>query len=61
MKERLESLREEIKGTRANEEHLGSRGKINGAVGAVGESEMFQERMNMKGGKMDYEGEIKGT
>ena len=47
MKGRLESLREEIKGTKAKEEHLGSRGKVTGAVGAVGESEMFQERMKM--------------
>ena len=33
-----------MKGTKAKEEHLGSRGKINGAVGAEGESELYQER-----------------
>ena len=41
MKKGLQSLREEIKGTKAKEEHLGSRGKINGAVGAEGESEKY--------------------
>ena len=47
MKERFKSLREEIKGTKAKEEHLRSRGKINCAVGAEGESEMHQGRMKM--------------
>ena len=60
MKGRLKSLREEIKGTKVKEEHLGSRGKINGAVGAVGECVMFQER-KCEEGKKDYEGEMKGT
>ena len=41
MKERVKSLREEIKGTKAKEEHLGSRGKINGAVGAEGERDLY--------------------
>ena len=40
MKGRLKDLREEIKGTKVKEEHLGSRGRINGAVGAKGESEI---------------------
>ena len=47
MKERLKSLREEIEGTKAKEEHLRSLGKINGAVGAKGESEMHHGRMKM--------------
>ena len=52
MKGKLKDLREEIKGTKVKEEHLGSRGKINGAVGAKGESEIYQGRMkNVKGGK----------
>ena len=46
MKGRLISLREDIKGTRVKEEHLGSRGKINGAVGAEGETEMGLRERN---------------
>ena len=47
MKGRLKSLREELKDTKAKEEHLGSRGKINGAAGAKGESKMYQGRNKM--------------
>ena len=59
MKVRLKSLRVEIKGTKAKEEHLGSRGKIKGAVGAEGETEIglrgrnerhITDEKNTKGG-----------
>ena len=47
MKRENEGLREKTKGTRAKEEHIGSRGKIKGADSAERESKMRERAKKM--------------
>ena len=47
MKRENQGLREKIKGTKAKEEHVGSRGKIKGAASAKGESKMRERAEKM--------------
>ena len=47
MKREIKGLREKIKGTKAKEEHVGSRRKIKGAAIAKGESKMRERAKKM--------------
>ena len=47
MKRKNKGLREKIKGTKAKEEHIVSRGKIKGAASAKGGSKMRERAKKM--------------
>ena len=60
VEERFKSLREEIKGSKAKEEHTGSRGKTKGEASAKGDSTSAKEEIQKLGWEIQGADSAKG-